>query len=77
MPNAAQRRAWYFGNMRTGAVLLFACGWLAGCDESLLDQLTGGGGSTLATSGDPRLRFGGCAVENVSILVTGGLVTAH
>ena len=24
--------------------MLFACGWLAGCDESLLDQLTSGGG---------------------------------
>jgi hypothetical protein len=24
--------------------LLLACGWLAGCDESLLDQLTSGGG---------------------------------
>jgi hypothetical protein len=24
--------------MRTGAILLLACGWLAGCDESLLDQ---------------------------------------
>jgi hypothetical protein len=30
--------------MRTGTILLFACGWLAGCDESLLDQLTSGGG---------------------------------
>jgi hypothetical protein len=27
-----------------GAILLFACVWLAGCDKSLLDQLTSGGG---------------------------------
>ena len=30
--------------MRTGAILLFASVWLAGCDKSLLDQLTSGGG---------------------------------
>jgi len=30
--------------MRMGAILPFACGWLAGCGESKLDQLTNGGG---------------------------------
>jgi hypothetical protein len=30
--------------MRTVSILLFACGWLAGCGESKLDQLTNGGG---------------------------------
>jgi hypothetical protein len=38
--------------MKMGTVLLFACGWLAGCGDSLLDQLTSGGGCGAADNVD-------------------------